>query len=69
MHVWLGVVVDSDVWRESVSSPACTRVHRTSMGLSVLCPVFACRQPDKLYEGGLQRTLFLPFIKELKARV
>ena len=26
------------------------------------------RQPDSLYEGGLQRTLFLPFIKRLKAR-
>jgi len=26
-------------------------------------------EPDRLYEGGLNRALFLPFVAELKARV
>ena len=26
-------------------------------------------EPDRLYEGGLNRTLFLPFVAELKSRV
>ena len=26
------------------------------------------RHPDALYEGGLQRNLFMPFIHRLKAR-
>ncbi|XP_042500687.1 AFG1-like ATPase isoform X2 [Macadamia integrifolia] len=44
------------------------RLFRHLFGNSVILVATSNRAPDNLYEGGLQRALFLPFIATLKER-